>query len=89
LNRDFPNLRPDVCIAILALQVFDIPFRQSSALGVQRRRDRHDVPCEEIQFLFDTVRMSSLFFKSLGILLQSRVFTTREADDQRLVVKAS
>ena len=33
--------------------------------------------------------MSSLFFKSLGILLQSRVFTTREADEQRLVVKVS
>jgi len=33
--------------------------------------------------------MSSLFLKALGILLQSSVFTTREADDQRLVVKAS
>lgn len=33
--------------------------------------------------------MSSLFLKALGILLQSSVFTTQEADDQRLVVKAS
>ena len=33
--------------------------------------------------------MSSQFFKTLGILLQSRVFITREADEQRLVVKVS
>ena len=33
--------------------------------------------------------MSSQFFITLGILLQSRVFTTREADEQRLVVTVS